>query len=295
MWTTPVDNWPSGPPRPGWSRWPGWSPPRPRCGRLAAWLTSADPAGGLIAAVATVGAGLAALFGTRARPRLRADADGVTVGGLLRSRHHPWPLGPGRARAAGAQAGTGELAAGARHGRRPTAASACTSSAGSTSPPTRRTSPRAWPACAPEAAMPARCTAIAARSAAVSRSQRGACTRARSGPGRTRARRRPTRRRRARRRGPPSRSPAPPADHQVEHDEGDDLAVGATQPQQHQQQAAHQPEHRAGRARHVLLGIGEQHDGRRNRRAARPGRARGTGRGRARSRDRAPAPTARTC
>ncbi|HEX3306445.1 MAG TPA: hypothetical protein VHS32_09395, partial [Streptosporangiaceae bacterium] len=42
----------------------------------AAWLTSADPAGGLIAAVATVGAGLAALFGTRARPRLKADADG---------------------------------------------------------------------------------------------------------------------------------------------------------------------------------------------------------------------------
>ncbi len=58
----------------------------------AAWLSSADPAGGLIAAVATVGAGLAAAFGTRARPRLRADADGVTVRGLLRSRHHPWPL-----------------------------------------------------------------------------------------------------------------------------------------------------------------------------------------------------------
>jgi len=59
---------------------------------VATWLTSADPAGGLIAAVATVGAGLAALFGTRARPRLKADADGVTVGGLLGSRHHPWPL-----------------------------------------------------------------------------------------------------------------------------------------------------------------------------------------------------------
>jgi Bacterial PH domain len=58
----------------------------------AAWLTAADPAGGLIAAAATVGAGLAALFGSRARPRLRADADGVTVGGMLRHRHHPWPL-----------------------------------------------------------------------------------------------------------------------------------------------------------------------------------------------------------
>jgi Bacterial PH domain len=59
---------------------------------VAAWLNWADPAGGLIAAVATVGAGLAALFGTRARPRLRADADGVTVGSLLSRRHHPWPL-----------------------------------------------------------------------------------------------------------------------------------------------------------------------------------------------------------
>ena len=58
----------------------------------ATWLTAADPAGALIATVAALGAGLAALFGTRARPRLRADADGVTVGGLLRHRHHPWPL-----------------------------------------------------------------------------------------------------------------------------------------------------------------------------------------------------------
>ena len=57
-----------------------------------AWLNGADPAGGLIAAVATVGAGLAALFGTRARPRLRADADGITVSSLLGRRHHPWPL-----------------------------------------------------------------------------------------------------------------------------------------------------------------------------------------------------------
>lgn len=56
-----------------------------------AWIT-ADPAGALIATVAMLGAGSAALFGTRARPRLRADADGVTVGGLLGRRHHPWPL-----------------------------------------------------------------------------------------------------------------------------------------------------------------------------------------------------------
>jgi hypothetical protein len=56
------------------------------------WLTGSDPAGRLLAGVAAVGAGIAALFGTRARPRLRADADGLTVGGLTRSRHHPWPF-----------------------------------------------------------------------------------------------------------------------------------------------------------------------------------------------------------
>jgi hypothetical protein len=56
------------------------------------WWTGADPAGLLLAAVATVGATIAALFGTRARPRLRADPDGLTVGGLFRSRHHPWPF-----------------------------------------------------------------------------------------------------------------------------------------------------------------------------------------------------------
>jgi hypothetical protein len=56
------------------------------------WVTGADPAGRLIAGVAAVGAGIAALFGTRARPRLRADADGLTVGGMVRARHHPWPF-----------------------------------------------------------------------------------------------------------------------------------------------------------------------------------------------------------
>ncbi|HEX2297339.1 MAG TPA: PH domain-containing protein [Pseudonocardiaceae bacterium] len=58
----------------------------------ALWWTGADPAGGLLAAVAALGAGLAALFGTRARPRLRADPDGLTVGGLIGSQHHPWPF-----------------------------------------------------------------------------------------------------------------------------------------------------------------------------------------------------------
>jgi hypothetical protein len=59
------------------------------------WLlfaAAADPAGRLIAGCAAVGLLGAAVFTTRARPRLHADADGLTVGGLLRARHHPWPL-----------------------------------------------------------------------------------------------------------------------------------------------------------------------------------------------------------
>jgi Bacterial PH domain len=52
--------------------------------------TTGDRAGLLMAAVAALGLGLAALFGTRARPRLRVDASGVTVGGLAAPRHHPW-------------------------------------------------------------------------------------------------------------------------------------------------------------------------------------------------------------
>jgi hypothetical protein len=56
------------------------------------WTAQADPAGRLLAGIAALGLLVAALFGTRARPRLRADPDGLTVGGLLRRRHHPWPL-----------------------------------------------------------------------------------------------------------------------------------------------------------------------------------------------------------
>jgi hypothetical protein len=59
---------------------------------VALWTSGADPAGRLLAGVAAVGATVAALFGTRARPRLRADPDGLTVGGLFGSRHHPWPF-----------------------------------------------------------------------------------------------------------------------------------------------------------------------------------------------------------
>lgn len=56
------------------------------------FTSGSDPAGRLIAGCAALGLLGAAVFGTRARPRLRADPDGLTVGGLLRARHHPWPL-----------------------------------------------------------------------------------------------------------------------------------------------------------------------------------------------------------
>lgn len=59
---------------------------------VATVLGGGDPAGLLIAGVAAVGLSLAAAFGSRARPRLRVDTGGVTVGGLFRARHYPWPL-----------------------------------------------------------------------------------------------------------------------------------------------------------------------------------------------------------
>jgi Bacterial PH domain len=49
-----------------------------------------DRAGLLLAVVAAAALGLAAVYGTRVRPRLRVDASGVTVGGLAARRHHPW-------------------------------------------------------------------------------------------------------------------------------------------------------------------------------------------------------------
>lgn len=63
----------------------------------AAWLTlllirGADAGGVLFAATSALGLGVAALFGTRARPRLSADADGLSIRGLVRHNHHPWPL-----------------------------------------------------------------------------------------------------------------------------------------------------------------------------------------------------------
>ena len=59
-----------------------------------AWCVLVAPTGDrtglLLAVVAALGLGLAALYGTRARPRLQVDASGVTVGGLAGTRHHPW-------------------------------------------------------------------------------------------------------------------------------------------------------------------------------------------------------------
>ena len=73
---------------PGSSDWPGQGPQRCRGGILL--VGTGDGPGLLLAAVATVGLALAALYGTRARPRLVADADGVTVGGLAGRHHLPW-------------------------------------------------------------------------------------------------------------------------------------------------------------------------------------------------------------
>jgi hypothetical protein len=59
---------------------------------VALGVAGSDPAGLLIVGLAGAGLIVAALFGTRARPRLRADADGLTVRGLVGRSHHPWPL-----------------------------------------------------------------------------------------------------------------------------------------------------------------------------------------------------------
>jgi hypothetical protein len=78
-----------------------WSPPAGLV--VLAWAATAaaavwgvlvvgtgDRPGLLLAAVAVVGLALAALAGTRARPRLRVEPSGVTVGGLSGPRRYPW-------------------------------------------------------------------------------------------------------------------------------------------------------------------------------------------------------------
>lgn len=78
-----------------------WSPPAGLVGvawagaaAAAVWCTrltgTADVPGLLLAAVATLGLAAAAVFGTRARPRLRADGDGLTIRSLAGRRHVPW-------------------------------------------------------------------------------------------------------------------------------------------------------------------------------------------------------------
>ena len=78
-----------------------WSPPAALVGlawagavaaavRVMLLVGTGDAPGLLLAAVATVGLAATALYGTVARPRLRADIDGITVGSLGGRRHLPW-------------------------------------------------------------------------------------------------------------------------------------------------------------------------------------------------------------
>lgn len=53
-------------------------------------ISGADPAGALVAGVAAFGLILAAASGTRARPRLEAGPEGLTVRRLTWTRHVPW-------------------------------------------------------------------------------------------------------------------------------------------------------------------------------------------------------------
>lgn len=78
-----------------WSPSPGlvglaWVGAAAAAGWCALVAVTGDRAGLLLAAVAALGLSLAALYGTRARPRLQVDASGVTVRGLVGPRHHPW-------------------------------------------------------------------------------------------------------------------------------------------------------------------------------------------------------------
>ncbi|SHK79473.1 PH domain-containing protein [Pseudonocardia thermophila] len=55
-------------------------------------LSGADAPGQLLGIVTASGLAVWAFWGTRARPRLLADPDGVTVRGFGAPHHHPWPL-----------------------------------------------------------------------------------------------------------------------------------------------------------------------------------------------------------
>lgn len=60
----------------------GWS--------VAVLVSGAEAAGALVAGVAALGLALAAASGTRARPRLEAGPEGLTVRRLTWTRHVPW-------------------------------------------------------------------------------------------------------------------------------------------------------------------------------------------------------------
>lgn len=59
-------------------------------GALVWCMLTPDPAGRLLIGLTALALGFAALYGARARPRLAADPDGITVGGLRGPRRFPW-------------------------------------------------------------------------------------------------------------------------------------------------------------------------------------------------------------
>lgn len=94
MGTTPVDN-PHGADAPGRCTW---SPALALVvtGWIAAVVAGAcaafagDPPGQLLAGILALGLAGYALYGSRARPRLAADLEGVSVRGLARVARYPW-------------------------------------------------------------------------------------------------------------------------------------------------------------------------------------------------------------
>jgi hypothetical protein len=76
-----------------------WAPQAPLVGigwvltAMAALLAvvGSDPGGRVLLTIAALGLAAISLFGTLARPRLRADEHGVTVRGLFSTRTWAWP------------------------------------------------------------------------------------------------------------------------------------------------------------------------------------------------------------
>src|SRR5215469_291500 len=59
-------------------------------GALGYTVLSSDPIGRLVTGVACAGLGAYALFATVARPRLRADAEGIEIRRLMGRQRLPW-------------------------------------------------------------------------------------------------------------------------------------------------------------------------------------------------------------